>query len=210
MASMFDAVARRYDITSTVPSCRSGTGAAQRAAARALNIGAGDKARDLAAGTAVLDTSSSPSPGAWRNGPVTSRSACSRPVGVVPRAEGGRRRHEAAVRRRHDLTPSRSSFGLGNDRRHRRRAARMRAGDAGRRPAGGVPRVLHADGAGVPRPCTKEYLMRGPAGDWPARSPTDPSPTSIRPSRSSACRTQAALARMIGETGWSPGAVCAT
>ena len=52
VASMFDAVARRYDITNTVLSL--GRDRFWRQATRkALNIGPGDRVLDLAAGTAV-------------------------------------------------------------------------------------------------------------------------------------------------------------
>ena len=63
MASMFDAVARRYDITNTVLSL--GQARAWRRATRsALNIGPGDTVLDLAAGTAVSTVELAKS-GAW-------------------------------------------------------------------------------------------------------------------------------------------------
>ena len=63
MASMFDAVARRYDITNTVLSL--GQDRAWRRATRsALNIGPGDSVLDLAAGTAVSTVELAKS-GAW-------------------------------------------------------------------------------------------------------------------------------------------------
>ena len=63
MASMFDAVARRYDITNTVLSL--GQDRAWRRATRsALNIGPGDAVLDLAAGTAVSTVELAKS-GAW-------------------------------------------------------------------------------------------------------------------------------------------------
>lgn len=63
MASMFDAVARRYDITNTVLSL--GQDRAWRRATRsALNIGPGDTVLDLAAGTAVSTVELAKS-GAW-------------------------------------------------------------------------------------------------------------------------------------------------
>ena len=49
---MFDAVARRYDITNTVLSLGRDRGW-RRATRRALDIGPGDTVLDLAAGTAV-------------------------------------------------------------------------------------------------------------------------------------------------------------
>lgn len=63
MASMFDAVARRYDITNTVLSL--GRDRAWRRATRsALSIGPGDTVLDLAAGTAVSTVELAKS-GAW-------------------------------------------------------------------------------------------------------------------------------------------------
>jgi len=63
VASMFDAVARRYDITNTVLSL--GQDRAWRRATRsALNIGPGDTVLDLAAGTAVSTVELAKS-GAW-------------------------------------------------------------------------------------------------------------------------------------------------
>jgi len=63
VASMFDAVARRYDITNTVLSM--GQDRFWRRATRAaLQIGRGDKALDLAAGTAV-STAELAKSGAW-------------------------------------------------------------------------------------------------------------------------------------------------
>ena len=63
MASMFDAVARRYDITNTVLSL--GQDRAWRRATRAaLSIGPGDTVLDLAAGTAVSTVELAKS-GAW-------------------------------------------------------------------------------------------------------------------------------------------------
>lgn len=63
MASMFDAVARRYDITNTVLSL--GQDRAWRRATRAaLSIGPGDVVLDLAAGTAVSTVELAKS-GAW-------------------------------------------------------------------------------------------------------------------------------------------------
>jgi demethylmenaquinone methyltransferase/2-methoxy-6-polyprenyl-1,4-benzoquinol methylase len=63
VASMFDAVARRYDLTNTVLSM--GQDRYWRRATRAaLDVGAGDKVLDLAAGTAVSTVELSKS-GAW-------------------------------------------------------------------------------------------------------------------------------------------------
>ncbi len=63
MASMFDAVARRYDLTNTVMSL--GQDRFWRRATRAaLKIGPGDKVLDLAAGTAVSTVELAAS-GAW-------------------------------------------------------------------------------------------------------------------------------------------------
>jgi demethylmenaquinone methyltransferase / 2-methoxy-6-polyprenyl-1,4-benzoquinol methylase len=63
VASMFDAVARRYDVTNTVLSL--GQDRAWRRATRAaLQIGPGDKVLDLAAGTAVSTVELARS-GAW-------------------------------------------------------------------------------------------------------------------------------------------------
>jgi demethylmenaquinone methyltransferase/2-methoxy-6-polyprenyl-1,4-benzoquinol methylase len=63
VASMFDAVARRYDITNTVLSM--GRDRSWRRATRAaLRIGPGDKVLDLAAGTAVSTVELAKS-GAW-------------------------------------------------------------------------------------------------------------------------------------------------
>src|ERR1700710_1107786 len=63
VASMFDAVARRYDITNTVLSV--GQDRAWRRATRsALQIGANDKVLDIAAGTAVSTVELAKS-GAW-------------------------------------------------------------------------------------------------------------------------------------------------
>jgi ubiquinone/menaquinone biosynthesis C-methylase UbiE len=63
VASMFDAVARRYDLTNTVLSL--GQDRSWRRATRsALRIGPGDKVLDLAAGTAVSTVELSAS-GAW-------------------------------------------------------------------------------------------------------------------------------------------------
>src|SRR6201999_3168057 len=52
VASMFDGVARRYDITNTVLSLGQDP-YWRRATRKALGIGAGEKVLDLAAGTAV-------------------------------------------------------------------------------------------------------------------------------------------------------------
>jgi len=52
VASMFDAVARRYDLTNTVLSLGQDRGW-RRATRRALDVGPGDTVLDLAAGTAV-------------------------------------------------------------------------------------------------------------------------------------------------------------
>ena len=63
MASMFDAVARRYDITNTVLSA--GQDRSWRKATRsALEVGPGDVVLDLAAGTAVSTVALERS-GAW-------------------------------------------------------------------------------------------------------------------------------------------------
>ncbi|HTI75836.1 MAG TPA: class I SAM-dependent methyltransferase, partial [Mycobacterium sp.] len=63
VASMFDAVARRYDLTNTVLSL--GQDRFWRRATRsALRIGPGDKVLDLAAGTAVSTVELAAS-GAW-------------------------------------------------------------------------------------------------------------------------------------------------
>ena len=63
VASMFDAVARRYDLTNTVLSL--GQDRLWRRATRsALRIGPGDKVLDLAAGTAVSTVELAVS-GAW-------------------------------------------------------------------------------------------------------------------------------------------------
>src|SRR3954465_14069516 len=63
VASMFDAVARRYDLTNTVLSL--GQDRFWRRATRsALRIGPGDKVLDLAAGTAV-STAELTASGAW-------------------------------------------------------------------------------------------------------------------------------------------------
>lgn len=63
VASMFDAVARRYDITNTVLSLGQDR-FWRRATRKALDIGAGDRVLDLAAGTAV-STAELARAGAW-------------------------------------------------------------------------------------------------------------------------------------------------
>lgn len=63
MASMFDAVARRYDITNTVLSAGQDR-YWRRATRRALDLGPGDTVLDLAAGTAVSTVELAKS-GAW-------------------------------------------------------------------------------------------------------------------------------------------------
>jgi demethylmenaquinone methyltransferase/2-methoxy-6-polyprenyl-1,4-benzoquinol methylase len=63
VASMFDAVARRYDITNTVLSLGQDR-FWRRATRKALEIGPGDRVLDLAAGTAVSTSELSRS-GAW-------------------------------------------------------------------------------------------------------------------------------------------------
>ncbi len=63
VASMFDAVARRYDLTNTVLSLGQDR-FWRRATCSALRIGAGDKVLDLAAGTAVSTVELAAS-GAW-------------------------------------------------------------------------------------------------------------------------------------------------
>ena len=63
MASMFDGVARRYDITNTVLSAGQDR-AWRRATREALGVGPGDKVLDLAAGTAVSTVELEKS-GAW-------------------------------------------------------------------------------------------------------------------------------------------------
>ena len=75
VASMFDGVARRYDLTNTVLSL--GQDRYWRRATRsALRIGPGDKVLDLAAGTAVSTVElANPGRGVWR--PIF-RSGCSR------------------------------------------------------------------------------------------------------------------------------------
>ncbi len=93
---MFDGVARRYDLTNTVLSL--GQDRSWRRATRgALRIGPGQKVLDLAAGTAVSTAELSKS-GGWCV-------AADFSVGMLTAggarrgAEGGRRRHQAAVRR---------------------------------------------------------------------------------------------------------------
>lgn len=79
VASMFDAVARRYDITNTVLSL--GQDRAWRRATRAaLQIGPNDKVLDLAAGTAVSTVELAKS-GAWCL-------ACDFSVGMLKAGEG--------------------------------------------------------------------------------------------------------------------------
>ena len=84
---MFDAVARRYDLTNTVLSL--GQDRFWRRATRsALRIGPGDKVLDLAAGTAVSTVELA---GRGRGvSPRTSRSACWRPARAarVPKVAG--------------------------------------------------------------------------------------------------------------------------
>jgi len=63
VAAMFDAVARRYDLTNTVLSLGKDR-AWRRATRKALDIGAGDAVLDLAAGTAVSTVELQKS-GAW-------------------------------------------------------------------------------------------------------------------------------------------------
>src|ERR1700738_5666608 len=63
VASMFDAVARRYDITNTVLSLGQDR-FWRRATRKALDIGPGDRVLDLAAGTAV-STAELARSGAW-------------------------------------------------------------------------------------------------------------------------------------------------
>ncbi|HUO40972.1 MAG TPA: demethylmenaquinone methyltransferase [Mycobacterium sp.] len=63
VASMFDAVARRYDLTNTVLSMGRDRGW-RRATRKALRIGPGDRVLDLAAGTAV-STEELARSGAW-------------------------------------------------------------------------------------------------------------------------------------------------
>ena len=175
---MFDAVARRYDITNTVLSM--GQDRSWRRANRsALRIGPGDAVLDLAAGTAVSTVELATS-GAWCV-------ACDFSVGhaqgrrAARRAQGGRRRDQAAVRRRR-VRRGDHQLRAAQRRRHRGRAAGDGPGDQARWPVGGL-RVLHADGAAVLHGLQGIPDART-AGDGPRGVQRTRSPTSTWPSRS--------------------------
>ena len=134
VASMFDGVARRYDLTNTVLSL--GQDAFWRRATReALRIGTGEKVLDLAAGTAV-STEELATSGAWCVAADFSVGMLAGGGGPQP-AEGGGRRNAPAVRRRclrcgdHQLRSAQRGRSLGG-------LARDGAGDPSGWAAGGV------------------------------------------------------------------------
>ncbi len=139
VASMFDGVARRYDITNTVLSLGQDR-YWRRATRKALGIGAGEKVLDLAAGTAV-STVELASSGAWCV-------AADFSVGMlgagharkVPKVAGDATRLPFADNVFDAVT---ISFGLRNVAERDTALSRDGPGHAARRPVGGV-RVLHA------------------------------------------------------------------
>ena len=119
VASMFDAVARRYDITNTVLSAGQDW-YWRRATRRALDLKPGDTVLDPATGTAVSTVELA------KSGPACGRRlrwACCTP-GQPARSLGRRRRHQAAVRRRVVPTPSPSASVCAQRRRPLRGPAR--------------------------------------------------------------------------------------
>lgn len=196
VASMFDAVARRYDLTNTVLS--GGQDRFWRRATRsALNIGPGDRVLDLAAGTAVSTVELAKS-GAWCV-------ACDFSVGMlkagahrdVPKVAG-----DATALPFDDETfdAVTISFGLRNVVDH---AAGLREMARVTKPGGRlvvcefstptVPVFSHA---------YKEYLMRA----LPALArvvSSDPESYEYLAESIRAWPDQAALARTIGAAGWS-------
>ncbi|HNM85046.1 MAG: demethylmenaquinone methyltransferase [Mycobacterium sp.] len=196
VASMFDAVARRYDITNTVLSA--GQDRSWRRATRsALNIGPGDKVLDLAAGTAVSTVELAKS-GAWCV-------ACDFSVGMlkagsrraVPKVAGDATKLPFGDGRFDAVT---ISFGLRNvvD-----TVGGLREMARVTRPGGRLV-VCEFSTPTVPVFSTvyKEYLMRA----LPALArvvSSDPESYEYLAESIRAWPDQAALARMIGEAGWS-------
>ena len=193
---MFDAVARRYDLTNTVLSL--GQDRFWRRATRAaLRIGPGDTVLDLAAGTAVSTVELAAS-GAWcvaadfSVGMLAAGAARGVPkvagdATQLPFADGVVRRGDHQLR-------------AAQRRRPRRGAARDGAGDAARRPAGGV-RVLHADEPAV-RHGVQGVPDAGVAADGAAVS-SNPDAYVYLAESIRAWPDQAELARRISDAGWS-------
>ena len=175
---MFDAVARRYDLTNTVLSL--GQDRFWRRATRsALRIGPGDKVLDLAAGTAVSTVELAAS-GAWCVAADFSVGMLA--AGAAARCAEGRGRRDAAAVRRRGVRRGDDQLRAAQRRRPLGRAAGDGAGDAAGRPAGGV-RVLDADER-VVRDGLQGIPDAGAAADRDARCRRIRTPTSIWPSRS--------------------------
>lgn len=196
VASMFDAVARRYDITNTVLSL--GQDRRWRRATRsALQIGPGDKVLDLAAGTAVSTVELAKS-GAWCVGADFS-------VGML---QAGARRHLPKVGADATKLPFGDgvfdavtiSFGLRNVVDHVRGLREMARVT---RPGGRLV-VCEFSTPVVPVFATvyKEYLMRALPRVAQAVS-SNPDAYVYLAESIRAWPDQAALALRIGEAGWS-------
>ena len=196
VASMFDAVARRYDITNTVLSL--GQDRRWRRATRAaLQIGPGDKVLDLAAGTAVSTVELAKS-GAW----------CVAADFSVGMLQAGARRPVPKVGADATKLPFDDdafdavtiSFGLRNVVDHTVGLSEMARIT---RPGGRLV-VCEFSTPVVPVFATvyKEYLMRALPRVAPAVS-TTPDAHAYPPESIRAWPDQAALARRIAEAGWS-------
>ena len=192
---MFDAVARRYDLTNTVLSL--GQDRFWRRATRsALRIGPGDKVLDLAAGTAVsTEELATRARGAWR---PTSRSACS-PRGRrrVPKVAGDATRLPFADEVFDAVT---ISFGLRNVVDH---AAGLREMARVTRPGGRLVVCEFSTPTNALFATTyKEYLMQALPRIARAVS-SNPDAYVYLAESIRAWPDQADLARQIADAGWS-------
>ncbi len=195
---MFDAVAQRYDVTNDVLSLgqdRRWRGEVIRAVAPLP----GERVLDLAAGTG---TSSQPFADAGAEVvPVRllARHAPGRQGAPAAPAVHGRRRHPAALRRRH-LRRRHDLVRAAQHRRPRGRAPR----DAARHPARRTPRGLRVQPPHVG--AVPHRVRRVPDEGAPAASPAPsapaPTPTSTSPSRSGPGPTRPRWPSLVAAAGW--------